>query len=374
MTTLAALGGIPVRSEPYPSWPVYDDAERAGLLRVLESTRWWSAQGVEVSAFEQEWSEYTAAAATVAATNGTHTLEIALVALGIGQGDEVIVPDWSFTATVGAVLTVGAIPVLVDVDPGTGTLDPLTAEAALTSRTRAILPVHVAGSMADMDAIAHLAAKHDLVVVEDCAHANGSTWRGKHAGLLGDAGSFSFQASKLMTAGEGGAIITKHQALAEQLRSLVSCGRRPDTWYYRHFVLAGNDRMTEWQGAVLRAQLGRFPAQQARRAANADFLNREVATIPGVNPQRRLDGCTSQGNYCYVVQLDDSIADGLPAFRDRVRTALIAEGIPLTTAYPAMHTLEMFEGSAGHQPSLSVRRTAAGGRRTPRGIPPAPRG
>ena len=110
--------------------------------------------------------------------------------------------------------------------------------------------------------------------------------------------------------------------------------------------------MTEWQGAVLRAQLGRFPAQQARRAANADFLNREVATIPGVNPQRRLDGCTSQGNYCYVVQLDDSIADGLPAFRDRVRTALIAEGIPLTTAYPAMHTLEMFEGSAGLAPRL----------------------
>lgn len=352
MAELAALGGTPIRTRPYPAWPQYDEGEREGLLRVLDSRNWWSSQGVEVRAFEEEWAAYTGAAHAIAMTNGTHTLEGALLACGIGAGDEVIVPDWSFFATIAAVLAVNAIPVIVDVDPRTGTMDPGLAAAAITERTRAILVVHVSGSVADMDALMALASAHDLRVIEDCAHAHGSTWRGVHVGVVGDAGSFSFQASKLMTAGEGGAVITRHQEVASTLASYVNCGRNPGTWYYRHFRLGENWRMTEWQGAVLRSQLARFPQQQANRAANANLLNEQLAQIPGVTPQGRLQGCDSQGNYCYVVMVDP---DEFGATRDQIRTALLAEGIPLTTSYPPLHALDLFDDPDGLAPRIRDR-------------------
>lgn len=352
MADLAALGGTPIRTSPYPAWPQYDDSERDGLLRVLDSRNWWSSQGVEVRAFESEWATFTGAPHAIAMTNGTHTLEGALLACGIGDGDEVIVPDWSFFATIAAVLSVNAIPVIVDIDPRTGTMDPRLAAAAITPRTRAMVVVHVSGSVADMDALLGLAATHGLKVVEDCAHAHGSTWRGTHVGLLGDAGSFSFQASKLMTAGEGGAVITRHDEVASVLASYVSCGRESGTWYYRHFRLGENWRMTEWQGAVLRSQLSRFPGQQANRAANATLLNEQLASIPGVTPQGRLEGCDSQGNYCYVVMIDPEQFGGS---RDHVRTALLAEGIPLTTSYPPLHALDLFASPEGLAPRIRAR-------------------
>jgi dTDP-4-amino-4,6-dideoxygalactose transaminase len=251
-------------------------------------------------------------------------------------------------ATIGAVLAANAVPVIVDVDECTGTIDTAAAAAALTARTRAIVPVHIAGSMADLDGLRDLAAANDLLILEDAAQAHGSTWHGQHAGTIGDAGTFSFQASKLMTAGEGGVVITRRGDVLERLTSLINCGRRPGQWYYRHFELAGNLRMTEWQGAVLRAQLGRFPAQQAVRSANAEFLNATLSDIPGITPQGRHGGCTSQGNYCYVVTFDPEFFPD----RDRLRTALLAEGMPLTTAYQAIHKLEMFSRPGGLGPRL----------------------
>jgi dTDP-4-amino-4,6-dideoxygalactose transaminase len=352
MTELAALGGTPVRSDPYPAWPHYDDGERDGVLRVLESRQWWASQGTEVREFEREWAAYTGSPHAVAMTNGTNTLEAALLALGVGQGDEVILPDWSFFATIGAILSVNAIPVIVDLDPSTGTIDPAAIESAISGRTKAIVVVHVCGSVGDMDAIGAIADRHGLAILEDCAHAHGSTWRGQHVGLLGDAGSFSFQASKLMTAGEGGVVITKRDDVSEMLQSYANCGRNPGTWYYRHFRLGDNWRMTEWQGAVLRSQLGRFPEQQAVRAANANLLNDQLALIPGVVPQGRLEGCDSQGNYCYLVFIDP---EEFGASRDQVRSALLAEGIPLTTSYPPMHSLDLFTEPDGLAPRIRNR-------------------
>ena len=349
MGELAAVGGTPVRSAPYPPWPQYDESEREGLLRVLDSRNWWATQGTEVRDFEREWSAFTGAPHAIAMTNGTNTLEAALLALGVGEGDEVILPDWSFFATIGAILSVNAIPVIVDIDPVTGTIDPTLIEAAITDKTKAIAVVHVSGSVADMDAIGAIASRHGLRVLEDCAHAHGSTWHGKHVGTLGDAGSFSFQSSKLMTAGEGGAVITKHDDVAALVQSYVNCGRDPGTWYYRHFRLGDNWRMTEWQGAVLRSQLARFPEQQANRAANANLLNAELPKIPGVTPQGRLAGCDSQGNYCYVVFIDPQ---EFGATRDQVRSALLAEGIPLTTSYPAMHSFDLFQRADGLAPRI----------------------
>jgi dTDP-4-amino-4,6-dideoxygalactose transaminase len=347
MDKLAAQGGTPVRSTPFPPWPQFDEAERAAVLRVLDSRNWWATEGTEVRAFESEWTAFTGAGAA-ALTNGTAALEVALAALDVGQGDEVIVPAWSFMATIGAVLAANAVPVIVDVEASTGTMDVAAAEAALTDRTRALVPVHIGGGMADLDGLRKLAGEHDLVVLEDAAQAHGSTWRGQHAGSLGDAGTFSFQASKNMTAGEGGAVVSRRPEILERVVSLINCGRRPGQWYYRHFELAGNLRLSEWQGAVLRAQLQRFPAQQEVRSANVEFLNSALAELAGVAPLGRLEGCTSQGNYDYMVNF---APERFPE-RDKLRTALLAEGMPLTTAYPPMHKLEMFSREGGLAPHI----------------------
>jgi dTDP-4-amino-4,6-dideoxygalactose transaminase len=348
MDKLAALGGNPVRSTPFQPWPQFDEAERSAVLRVLDSRNWWATEGCEVRAFEAEWAAFTGASGTAALTNGTDALEVALAALDIGQGDEVIVPAWSFMATIGAVLAANAIPVIVDVDAHTGTIDVAAAAAAITGKTRAVIPVHIGGGMADLDGLRKLATEHDLVILEDAAQAHGSTWHGQHAGTVGDAGTFSFQASKNMTAGEGGAVISRRPEIVERVTSLVNCGRRPGNWYYRHFELAGNLRMSEWQGAVLRVQLERFPAQQEVRSANADFLNAALAELPGVTPLGRHKGCTSQGNYDYMVNFDAALFPD----RNKLRTALLAEGMPLTTAYPPMHHLEMFTRGDGLAPHI----------------------
>lgn len=351
-TELALTGGTPLRSLPYPEWPTADERERELLLEVLDSRRWWATQGTKVRQFEQAWAHFHGADTSVAVTNGSHTLEVALLALGVGEGDEVIVPNWTFVATVAAVLMVNAIPVLVDVDLETGCVDPVAVRAAVTPRTKAVIPVHIAGSVADMDALGTIAREHDLVILEDCAHAHGSSWKGIPAGMLGDAGSFSFQSSKLMTGGEGGAIVSRHPDVLAAARSFSDCGRRPGEWFYSHYVLGGNYRMTEWQGAVLLAQLERFPAQQQQRAANADLLNRELGMIPGLSPQGRLSSCTSQGNYCYVVRVDE---DEFGLDRDTLREALLAEGIPLTMAYPPLTRLNLFADPKGFAPRLRSR-------------------
>lgn len=347
---LAAFGGKKVRDSSFPAWPHYDETEREALNRVLDSRNWWANAGVEVKEFEKEWSGYTGAKASFAVTNGTHTLEVIFLALGIGDGDEVIVADWSFLATIGAILTVNAIPKIVDVDPLTGTIDVAQAEAAIGPKTRAIVCVHVAGSMSDMDALTALCKKHNIALIEDSAHAHGSRWKGEHAGTIGDAGSFSFQASKLMTSGEGGVITTKREDLIPLFKSFVNCGRGDGIWYYRHLRLGGNYRLSEWQGAILRTQLNRFPEQQKNRGNNANWLNSEIAKIPGFKPQGRYAGCTEQGNYCYVVEVDSTLISG--ATRDQIRHALIAEGIPLTTSYPPLHKLEMFKDPSGLAPRL----------------------
>jgi dTDP-4-amino-4,6-dideoxygalactose transaminase len=352
VSTLAVNGGTPVRTAPFPAWPAYDERERELLLEVLESRRWWATQGTKVKEFERRWGECHGTGPAIAVTNGSHTLELALLGVGVGAGDEVIVPNWTFVATAAAVLMVNAVPVLVDVDAGTGCVDPALVEAAITPRTRAVMAVHIAGHPADMDALSEICRGRGLALIEDCAHAHGSTWRGAPVATLGDAGSYSFQSSKLMTAGEGGAVVARDPEVAARIRSFSDCGRRPGEWFYSHFVLGGNYRMTEWQGAVLLAQLERFPEQQRRRAANADMLNAELTKIPGVEPQRRDPRCTSQGNYCYVVRIDP---EKFGASREAVRLALLAEGMSLTMAYPAIHTLGLFADPEGFVPRVRGR-------------------
>jgi dTDP-4-amino-4,6-dideoxygalactose transaminase len=338
--TPAVLGGTPVRSAPYPSWPVWDGGERAGLLDVLDTGGWWQGDGDVAATFAAEFAGYHGARFGLAMTNGTHTLEAAMIACDVGEGDEVIVPGMTFVASAGAVLAVNATPVLVDIDPDTLCIDVAAAEAAITTRTKAIVAVHVAGAAADLDALTELCAKRELRLIEDCAHAHGTFWRGRGVGSWGDFGSFSMQQSKLMTAGEGGVLICNDEDLRDRAWAYADCGRVSGEWFYHHATYGSNLRMTEWQGAVLRAQLGRFPEQNRIRNENAVALNEALDQVPGIRPPRRDPRMDSQGNYCFVFHYDAGQFAGLE-LREFER-ALGAEGIPMGVSYPSLSDLALF--------------------------------
>ena len=345
MTTLtgdrpAILGGTPVRSGDYPAWPVWDDRERSLLVGTLDAGGWWQGDGTVAASFADAFAAYHSAAHGLALTNGTHTLEAALAACDVGEGDEVIVPGITFIASASAVLAVNATPVLVDIDPETLCIDPAAVAAAITPATRAVIAVHVAGAAADLDALLELCASNDLRLIEDCAHAHGTFWRGRGVGSWGDFGSFSMQRSKLMTAGEGGVLICNDAGLRDRAWSYADCGRQAGEWFYHHPNYGSNLRMTEWQGAVLTAQLERFPEQNARRNTAAVALGAALDEIEGVRPQRRDERMDSQGNYCYVFHYDAEAFAGLPL--RRFEAALGSEGIPMGVSYPSLNELAIF--------------------------------
>jgi dTDP-4-amino-4,6-dideoxygalactose transaminase len=340
MSELALFGGKKSKSKPFPVWPQFDDAERRGLQEVLESRVWWRTPGTKTLEFEAAFARFHGARHGIAVTNGTAALEVTMAALGIGPGDEVIVPNFTFVATASAVLFANALPVLVDVRPDTYCLDPELTEAAITPRTKAIVAVHMGGHPADLDALADLAARRGIALVEDCAHAHASEWRGKRVGTFGRAGTFSFQSSKLMTAGEGGIVITNDDQVERLARSVHDCGRMPGKWFYSHFIYGSNYRLSEWQGVVLSAQLARLDEQTRRRHDNARILDRELSRIPGITPQKLDPRCTRNGHYAYIFHLDRQQFAGIST--ERFIEAMNAEGIPNQASYPPLHELDMF--------------------------------
>lgn len=329
-TKLALLGGEPVRDpkKSWPTWPVWDDAERSALNDVLESGNWW--YGERVKTFEREFAAFQGAAHCVSCTNGTVGLEIALEAAGVRRGDEVIVPPFSFVATATAVLRLGAFPVFADVNE-TWNIDPAAIEAAITPRTKAIVAVHFGGVIADMDAINAIAAKHGLVVVEDAAHAWGSQWKGQGAGTLGLCGSLSFQASKNMTAGEGGVIVSNDAKVAAHCRSLTHSGRVDGEEWYKHFYPATNARITEFAAVILSAQLARMPGQMAARDTNGAYLDEALAAIDGVIPQPSDARMTRRSRHIYCLRVDP---ERFGCSRDKFAEAVNAEGLPIGKGYP----------------------------------------
>ncbi len=341
MSTLALSGGLPAKTKPFPAWPHYDEREREALLEVLDSRVWWRTPGTQTLKFEQEFAAFHHAKHGIAVTNGTHALEVVLAALGIGQGDEVIVPDYTFVATASCVLFTGALPVLVDVDPNTYCIDPDLAEAAITPRTKAIIAVHMGGHPADLDRLKEIADKHGLKLVEDCAHAHATEWRGRRIGTFGITGTFSFQQSKLMTAGEGGMIVTSDDDFERQARSVHDCGRMPNEWFYSHFIYGSNYRLSEWQGAVLRVQLQRLDEQTQRRHRNARLLDSLLSQIEGITPQKLDPRCTRNGQYAYIFHYDRAAFAGVPT--ELFIKAMNAEGIPNQAAYPPVHKLDVFQ-------------------------------
>jgi len=329
-STLAIHGGEPVRKTSFPSWPTWDESDVEAVADVVRSGHWGRLNGTRVAEFERAFAEFQGARYGLAVVNGSVSLRLALMALGIEAGDEVIVPPYTFLATAVAVIEANATPIFVDIDPETYCLDPAAFEAAITPRTRAVIPVHLGGQAADMDRIMAIAARHGIGVVEDAAHAHGGAYKGRGLGSIGDLGSFSFQASKNLTSGEGGAILTNSEDLDDKCRALHHCGRRKGGQWYEHPFLGSNYRLGEFQGALLLNQLKRLREQTERRNANGLYLNAALAAIPGLRPMARGRGETMHPYHLYVCRYD-AAAWGVP--RQRFVAALQAEGIPASEGY-----------------------------------------
>ncbi|HWY42934.1 MAG TPA: DegT/DnrJ/EryC1/StrS family aminotransferase [Candidatus Sulfotelmatobacter sp.] len=344
MAELALFGGKPAKSKPFPVWPQYDEKERHALEEVLESRVWWRTPGTKTLTFEREFAAFHGAKHGIAVTNGTAALEVTMLALGVQPGDEVIVPDFTFIATASAVLTEGALPVLVDIDRETLCIDAELAEAAITPRTKAIVAVDMGGNPADLDALSALCEKRGLALIEDCAHAHASEWRGKRVGSYGTAGTFSFQSGKLMTAGEGGIVITNDEAFERRARSAHDCGRLPGEWFYDHFQHGSNYRLSEWQGAVLSAQLSRLDSQTKLRHKNARLLDAELSKIEGITPQKLDSRCTRNGQYAQIFHVELAKFGGISM--KRFVEAMIAEGIPNQASYPPLHERDVFRNGS----------------------------
>jgi dTDP-4-amino-4,6-dideoxygalactose transaminase len=348
--TLAVEGGKPIRDltlRPWPQWPIYDQTEADALLEVLHSGQWWYVGGEQGSAIEQEFAAFHDAKYGVACANGTVALEIVLRALGVGCGDEVIVPPYTFVATASAVLAVGATPVFVDIQGDTWNIDPVLIEPAITPRTKAIIPVHIAGRPADMDAVLSIAQKHHLFVIEDAAQAHGAEWRGSKVGALGHFGTFSFQASKNLNAGEGGMIISNDEELADAAWSVTHVGRVRSGRWYEHRVLGGNYRLTEFQSALLRTQLKRLPEQTVRRADNAAYLTSLLKSIPGIllaYPDARI---TTHANHLFTFRVVHEYFGGKS--HEEFLNALEAEGIPCSAGYVPLYKEGLFARVAHRQ-------------------------
>jgi len=338
MSTLAINGGSSVKTGGWPTWPIRGERERELLLEVLAGQ--WSYDGPKDLECGQRFAEFSGARFGRLVANGTVALQLALEALDVGYGDEVIVPGLTWQATASACLDVNAAAVLVDIDPDTYCVDPAAVEAAITDRTRAIMAVHLYGRMADMDALLALAAKHGLHIVEDCAHQHGSRWRDRGAGSLGAVGAFSMQESKVMTSGEGGAVLTSDEALAERLYALRNCGRELRAGAQtRH---SGNYRVTEWQAAVLLAQLERLEEQTEHRAVMGRRLDEGLAQIPGVRPMGAQPQVTRQAYYCYTFRLDPEGFAG--ASVQQVREAIGAElGLGIGGTYEPLNRSPLYQ-------------------------------
>lgn len=330
MSKLALNGGIPVRKAPISLWPVFDEKERKYLLDVLESREWGKLSGNVNKKFEESFAKFQDANYAVTVCNGTVALRIALFAAGVGPGDEVIIPSYTFVATATAVLESNAVPVFADIDD-TLNISPAAIEKVITDRTKAIMPVHFAGAPCDMDSILHIAKVYNLKIIEDAAQAQGSEYNGVRVGALGDAGTFSFQSSKNMTSGEGGIVITNKKSVAEKIWSYHNCGRKPDNAWYMHFNMGGNLRLSEFQAAILQAQLEREEENLALRSKNAQLLNQLLSGIDGVQPVTYGEGIKSS-YYLYAVKYNKEYFSGVS--KKKFVKALNAEGITTMEGYP----------------------------------------
>jgi len=347
MSELAILGGPKTRTEAYPQWPVWDQRDIDAVTEVIKSGRWggYPYPGPKTAELAKKFSELQGGGYAVPMINGTVTMEVALRAAGIGWGDEVIVPAYTFQATASAPMAAGAIPVIVDIDPDTYCLSVEATAKAITSKTKAIIPVHLGSNMADMDAIMQLAEKHNLIVIEDCAHVHGAKWNGKGAGTIGHFGSFSLQSSKTLTSGEGGILLCKSAEHAALAASIIDCGRPHALGGGGEdrnglATQGGNFRLSELQAALALVGIERFPAQAKQREEMAAYMDEALSEILGVRVLRRDPRHTTRSFYRYIFAIDPQT---FGVEHDVLCGALDAEGVACWTGYEAMHNYDLFQ-------------------------------
>jgi len=335
MPKLAINGGSAEAGElpqKIPKWPMVSEDDKKALMEVLESRRWCRLYlGSKVEMFEKSFAEYHDAKYGIAVANGTVALELTLKTVGVGFGDEVIVPAVTFIATASAVTEVGAVPVFADIDPETGTMSPDSLEEAITERTKAVIVVHYGGYPANFDEILPIVKRNNLFLIEDSAHAHGTEWKGRKVGAIGDMGGFSFQESKSLTTGEGGIVLTNDDALADKARLIHNIGRIIGRPGYEHYILSSNYRMTEFQGALLSVKLKNLPNEVEIKHSNGEYLASKLKKIGGVEPLKRDPRVTKRGYYFFVVRYDPNEFGGLP--KEKFVKALNAEGVPAGVGY-----------------------------------------
>jgi len=352
---LAIHGGTPVRQTLLPygrQW--LDDDDIAAVVEVLRSD--WLTTGPKVAEFEQTFADFVGAKEAVAVSSGTAALHAAMYALGIGPGDEVIVPAMTFAATANCVVFQGGTPVFADVDPDTLLVDPAQVEAKITPRTKAIIAVDYTGQACDYDALQAIAHRHGLILVADACHALGGSYKGRPVGSLADLSIFSFHPVKHITTGEGGVITTDNPDLAQRIRVFRNHGVTTDhrqreqqgSWFYEMVDLGYNYRLTDFQCALGISQLGKLPGWVARRQTIAHRYDVSFAGVPTVEPLGvRAD--VSHAYHLYVIQLDTM---RLGATRAEVFAALRAEGIGVNVHYIPVHLHPFYREHFGTGPGL----------------------
>ena len=341
----ALLGGPKAKNTPFEAWPKFDATEEKALLDVLRSGRWSRGNGQIVRKFEDSYAALTGAKQVLATCNGTAALYVALNALGVEPGDEVILPPYTFSATVNAVLRMHALPVFVDTDPETFQIDAARIEPAITPATRLIMPVHLGGNVCDLDAILAVAGRRKLPVIEDACQAHLAEWKGRKVGTFGAAGCFSFQASKNLNSGEGGAILFGDEDLRERAYAFHNNGTgfRSVGSNFTYVSSGTNLRLTEFQGALLLAQMTRLSAQVKTRTENGAYLTSMLREIRGISPARHYSGTTNNAYHLYMLRYDSAAFSGLP--REKFLKALGAEGVPCSPGYSPLNTQPYIKAS-----------------------------
>ena len=335
MAKLALLGGDPVRKNTFLKWPQLPMKTEKMVLEILHSSNLGRYDGNKIELFENEFSKMIGANHCIAVSTGTGALEVALRACGIGGGDEVILPAYTFVATATSVLMNAAIPVFADVDHDTFCIDPLDVEKKITKRTKAIIPVHIGGNACDMEKLHSIARKNKLRIIEDACQAHLAEWSGQRVGALGDIGCFSFQSSKNISSGEGGAIVGNEDTLMDKCYSIHTCGREKEKPWYFHPHLGTNCRLTEIQAAILLAQLELAEENTRIREKNAKILSQEIKLIDGLTVQKRYASTTRHAYHLFMIHFDKNVYDGLS--RDTFIKALNAEGLPCQKGYVPLH-------------------------------------
>ncbi len=349
MEKLALFGGKPVRTKPFPNWPLVTEELKKQVINTMETDSLGVGSNI-IKQFEEKYADFHDAKYCLSTSSGTTAIWVCLKAAGVKAGDEVILPPYTFIATGSAILMANAIPVFVDVDPETFNMDPAKLEAAITDKTKVIMPVHIAGNPADMDAILQIANKHNIKVIEDAAQAHGAEWDGKKVGALGLGGIFSFQTSKNLSAGEGGAIVSNDKDFMDACYSYANCGRVRGGEWYEHQYLGGNFRLNSMAASLLLAQLDTIESYMVLRDKNCKILDDAISKIDGLTITKMYPKTSRSANHLYLLRYNKDKFNGIP--REKFFKAVQAEGVYTYSGYTPLYRERLFAVDSKEYPWL----------------------